>query len=349
MKILFPDGGASDQEIEEILAFSTEGRKRVKDQLMRIDSTYAEVDFSYDNSEGKTKSVTTLEEREYPNYYFKTVETTEIPETATETVQTAAPTSSTPVSTAPASSASELQEQHLTFDENQRGISYDSLFAPYLKDARELTVTDPYIRLFYQTRNFMELLETFARQLPTGEEAKVHLVTVVLIDETAEGDKRKTRKIEWQEVKLCQVYKPGSTDKRHQATMGGPDEAGDQWLSCAIAQGFNQQDRMKSGDIDAVMAELDQHRNGKKGKAANKPEECHRYIRNRPGQFEYAAAKAATLTIGSGEIESSDSSIVQKRLKIPGAWWKPSNAGSMLCLRTLRSNGEWDQYWERTG
>ena len=236
------------------------------------------------------------------------------------------------------------------------------------------------------------------------------MIPVVLIDENAEGDKRKTRKIKWQEAKLCQVYKPGSTDKRHQATMGGPDEAGDQWLSCAIAQGFNQQstihcvsdgakwiasqaervfgeqgsylvdyyhlseyladaaeecaghkkeartqwrhnqqDRMKSGNIDAVMAELDQHRNGKKGKAANKSEECHRYIRNRPGQFEYAAAKAANLPIGSGEIESSNSSIVQKRLKIPGAWWKPSNAGSMLCLRTLRSNGEWDQYWERTG
>ena len=67
------------------------------------------------------------------------------------------------------------------------------------------------------------------------------MIPVVLIDENAEGDKRKTRKIEWQEAKLCQVYKPGSTDKRHQATMGGPDEAGDQWLSCTIAQGFNQQ------------------------------------------------------------------------------------------------------------
>ena len=64
---------------------------------------------------------------------------------------------------------------------------------------------------------------------------------VVLIDEDAEGDKRKTSKTEWQEAKLCQVYNLGRTDKRHQATMGGPDEAGDQWLSCAIAQGFNQQ------------------------------------------------------------------------------------------------------------
>ncbi|WP_299733364.1 BREX system Lon protease-like protein BrxL [uncultured Endozoicomonas sp.] len=178
MKILFPNGGATDHEIEEILVFAIEGRKRVKDQLMRIDSTYAEVDFSYDNSEGKAKAVTTLEEREYPNYYFKTVETTEIPETAAEAEQAATQSSPTPVVT-PIAREPELPEQHLTFDENQRGISYDLLFAPYLKDARELTVTDPYIRLFYQTRNFMEFLETFAKQLPTGEEAKVHLVTVL--------------------------------------------------------------------------------------------------------------------------------------------------------------------------
>jgi hypothetical protein len=236
------------------------------------------------------------------------------------------------------------------------------------------------------------------------------MIPIVLFDEEAEGDKRKTRKTDWQEAKLCQVYELGSTDKRHQATMGGPDEAGDQWLSCAIEQGLNrqssihcvsdgatwiasqttrvfgeqgsylidfyhlseyfadaaeecvgiskeariqwrhiQQDRMKLGNVDAVMAELDLHRNGKKGKAANKSEECHRYIRNRPGQFEYASAEAANLPIGSGEIESSNSAVVQMRLKIPGAWWAPVNAGSMLCLRTLRSNGEWDQYWQRSG
>ncbi len=108
-----------------------------------------------------------------------------------------------------------------------------------------------------------------------------------------------------------------------------------------------QQERMKSGNISSVMAELDLHRNGKKGKASNKSEQCHRYLRNRPGQFEYAAAEAAHLPIGSGEIESSNSAIVQMRLKIPGAWWKPSNAGAMLCLRTLRSNGDWDNYWKK--
>ena len=72
---------------------------------------------------------------------------------------------------------------------------------------------------------------------------------------------------------------------------------------------------------------------------------CHRYIRNRPGQFEYARALGAGLPIGSGEIESAHRYIIQKRLKIAGAWWLEDNAHKMLVLRTLRANGDWNNYW----
>ncbi len=49
---------------------------------------------------------------------------------------------------------------------------------------------------------------------------------------------------------------------------------------------------MKTGHSEKVLAELEPYRNGKAGKEANKSEECHRYIRNRPGQFHYYAAEA---------------------------------------------------------
>ena len=75
MKILFPHGDASDDEIEEILRTSVEGRKRVKDQLMRIDSTFPEVDFSYSNKSGDIISVTTLEQEKYPHNYAQSVDT----------------------------------------------------------------------------------------------------------------------------------------------------------------------------------------------------------------------------------------------------------------------------------
>lgn len=176
MKILFPDGGATDQEVEDLLTFAMEGRKRVKDQLMRIDSTYATVDFSYVTKDGVSQSVITPEEQQYPGYYNHRVSEDD----ATTTLSTKKESPSAEAKDTHSSTKkqeSELQEQHLTFIENQRGVSYENLFGPYLKDARELTVTDPYLRHFYQMRNFMELLETFAKQLPEGEEAQVHLVT----------------------------------------------------------------------------------------------------------------------------------------------------------------------------
>ena len=106
---------------------------------------------------------------------------------------------------------------------------------------------------------------------------------------------------------------------------------------------------MKADDPGPVLEALEPHRNGKSGKDANKSEECHRYIRNSPGQFDYKEAEAANLPIGSGEIESANRSVVQTRLKLPGAWWKPECAHDMLNLRTLRANGGWDEYWKATG
>src|SRR5690606_30535270 len=73
MKLLFPDGQASDAEIEEVLRCAIEGRKRVKDQLLRIDTTYPGVRFAYRGKDGVEKLVSTLEEGEYPNQYHRRV------------------------------------------------------------------------------------------------------------------------------------------------------------------------------------------------------------------------------------------------------------------------------------
>ena len=56
MKIIFPHGEASHDEIEEIFNFAIEGRKRVKDQLMRIDQTYARVNFGYTVKRSRTST-----------------------------------------------------------------------------------------------------------------------------------------------------------------------------------------------------------------------------------------------------------------------------------------------------
>ena len=57
-----------------------------------------------------------------------------------------------------------LREQHLAFQENQRGLTFDQLFGPYLAGASRITITDPYLRAFHQLRNLMELLETLSKR-----------------------------------------------------------------------------------------------------------------------------------------------------------------------------------------
>jgi len=71
MKILCPHGEATSKEIEEILRLSIEGRKRVKDQIHRLDSTMAPVRFEYTDTAEATYPVTTLEEDEHPGNYHR--------------------------------------------------------------------------------------------------------------------------------------------------------------------------------------------------------------------------------------------------------------------------------------
>ena len=173
MKILFPQGGATEQEIEDLLKFAIEGRKRVKDQLVRIDPTYATVQFSYlenaGDSAGTTHPVSTLEEDQYPNAYHRKANAGNAKAAAEQPPQVTPPQPA-PVEAGP-------KEQHLTFMENQRGVSYTMLFEPYLKGATGIMVTDPYIRAFYQIRNFMEFLEVVAQCKPAEDEIDVRLVT----------------------------------------------------------------------------------------------------------------------------------------------------------------------------
>lgn len=64
MKVLFPHGEASQDEIEMMSRFAIEGRKRVKDQLLRIDPTYSQVNFDYQSpAENDVTMVKTLEEK----------------------------------------------------------------------------------------------------------------------------------------------------------------------------------------------------------------------------------------------------------------------------------------------
>ena len=190
MKILYPHGEATDADIEEVLRVAIEGRKRVKDQLLRIDSTYPAVRFSYFTMDGKEHLVKTLEEEEYPGAYHQTTGSTgALPQLTLGLADVSVvPAQDRAVAVEGVSPATALlQERHVVFQENQRGVSFDKLFGPYVSGASKLKVTDPYLRMFHQQRNLMELLETISKHNEPGHEVLVHVLTV---EDEFSGDKQ---------------------------------------------------------------------------------------------------------------------------------------------------------------
>ena len=81
---------------------------------------------------------------------------------------------------------------------------------------------------------------------------------------------------------------------------------------------------------------------------ANGEHPLHRlagYLENRQGQLDYAGAGAKGLPIGSGMVEGGHRTVIQARLKLPGAWWKEETVNPMLALRPLRANDRWEAFW----
>jgi len=187
LKVIHPNGGETEAEVEELLRLAMESRKRVKDQLARIDSTYPEVDFHYVGSDGQTRHITTVEEEEYPQFYHKKPgvfagEEDEVSGVATPSAQAKQAADGDAIDgpaklTLPTTTPATVAEGHYVFAENRKGVSYDKLFGPYLDGATRIVVTDPYIRFFYQIRNMMEFVEMLIRRKPAEDQIVVHLVT----------------------------------------------------------------------------------------------------------------------------------------------------------------------------
>ena len=177
MKLLYPHEQATPEEIEEILHFSIEGRKRVKDQILRIDDTMATVKFGYNSLAAGWTAVTTLEEDEYPSHYYRNRVVAPDPEPTAD-----APASATDTPVSPEAEQTELFQGQRDFVENQRGVSYENLLLPYLQGATEIELHDPYIRLPHQGRNLVELLAQIAAAKDPADEVTFKLFTVLADD-----------------------------------------------------------------------------------------------------------------------------------------------------------------------
>lgn len=160
VKVIFPDGKYTEQEAKELLDFAIECRKRVKQQLIKMDETFEEVDFSYKIlSNGRSEEVETLEVLEFSG----------------RSARKAQPDAEGKGNEQP--TAFQLFPAQKKIRDNQTGISYDLLFGAYLVGATEITIIDPYIRLPFQMRNFMEFLRLVVEKKAEDEEVRLHLKT----------------------------------------------------------------------------------------------------------------------------------------------------------------------------
>lgn len=160
-KIIFPDKSASVGELKELFEFAIESRRRVKLQLQKMDETFEEVDFSYKVIGGeKPKEIVTLEEIQYLGKKNIFVE-----EDNGEN------------SDAKKSVTHQLAGKHVEIFDNQKGVSYKNLFGEYFEGVKEVTIIDPYIRLPYQIRNLVELINLIASHKQADETVTVELIT----------------------------------------------------------------------------------------------------------------------------------------------------------------------------
>lgn len=108
-----------------------------------------------------------------------------------------------------------------------------------------------------------------------------------------------------------------------------------------------QQEKLKENRASEVIESLRQAvRRQKKEASDSAVGVCQRYLSNHESYLDYRTARERGLPIGSGEVEGGHRWIIQKRLKLSGAWWKEENAEKMLALRVVRANEEWQSYWD---
>lgn len=172
IKLLYPNGVFTDEEAYEIINYAAECRKRVKDQIYIVDETFVEqgiAQFEYEKPNGEKVVVETLERLENPDVLIKYGNTEdEIVPDETEVDKNV-----------PATSKEEpkLSSKYVEVRENQRGVSYKTLFADYMRTAKKMTIIDPYIRATFQVDNLVDLIRTFVEATKETEGLEIELHT----------------------------------------------------------------------------------------------------------------------------------------------------------------------------
>lgn len=171
MKLIYPDGNMTEEEAKELIDFAAEGRKRVKDQLYIIDSTFcaepAKFQYTWLKS-GETVKVETLEKLEHQQ--AQTVDEMDDEVEEEQDNQEVKRSGSRP-------RIPKLMAKTISIRENQGGVTYKDLFGDYLRTAKEINVTDPFIRQPYQIDNLVDFIQMVKDISTVQDTVKIHLST----------------------------------------------------------------------------------------------------------------------------------------------------------------------------
>lgn len=186
MKILHPHGPPTDEEFEEYVAYATECRRRVKEQMnkRKPDDEFAKINLSYFNSVGAEVTIYCPESKEALATQQPTrknlsdlsnsevdVKNPKAKVIGEVKIQDAIKTSLQPIQEVV---LAELKEQHFTILYNDIGYSYESIMAPYFTGTKSVSIEDPYIRMSHQIQNFVRFCEVLVK---VGTVKKITLIT----------------------------------------------------------------------------------------------------------------------------------------------------------------------------
>lgn len=182
-KLIYPNGVMTDEEVKEIIDFAAESRKRVKDQLYIIDSTFCAEPAKFEYTwlpTGETVKVETLENLEYHHKNVMEqkgetddmeVECQDIMDSAVQAILEHEKEQKRRPRFKP------LVPKTISIRENQGGVTYKELFGDYLRLAKEIQVTDPFVRQPYQIDNLVDFIQMVKEVTSVQEIIKIHLST----------------------------------------------------------------------------------------------------------------------------------------------------------------------------
>ena len=201
LKILHPDGAATDEQFEEYVAYAVECRRRVKEQMnkRKPDDEFALINLSYFAESGDEvvvfcpESKNAIATQQPARRHLNEEKTVSEAVSAAEFVDTTelekpVGTIKPSVDGSPIelkSATSDLEEKHFTILYGDTGHSYESIMGSYLRGAKAVVIEDTYIPLPHQIQNFVRFCETCLKagtikaiQLVTGYDDKTQLTEI---------------------------------------------------------------------------------------------------------------------------------------------------------------------------